>query len=248
MSDSEQRATPEPIFNMPPVVFNLLMAMLIVFVGSISFGAASFSWTLYYLGFIPARYALGPESAPLGWLGLIWPFFTHLFVHGGALHLLVNSVWLLAFGSALARRMGTWPFLGFYFACGIGGALLHLVLHFGEAIPVVGASGAISGCMGGAIRLMFSPSAQFFVVRGTALGQVAPIWDRRVLTFTTIWLVINYLFGSGIVPMPGAEGQSIAWEAHVGGYVSGLLLFSLFDRFSSGFDNMFRGFEEPPYR
>lgn len=248
MSDNEEAPRPEPVFNLPPAVFYLVAAQTLVFLICVIGGATVFNWIIFYLGFLPERYARGPSGAPFGLLGLIWPFFTHLFVHGGVMHLLFNSLWLMAMGTPLARRMGTWTFLAFYFSCGVGAALAHLGLHFGEAIPVVGASGAVSGCMGGAIRLMFAPTARYFIVSGVSLGRPASLFDRRVLTFSVVWLGLNYVFGTGLLPMPGAEGQAIAWEAHVGGYVTGLLLFSVFDRFSYGYRTMFEGFREPPHR
>jgi membrane associated rhomboid family serine protease len=153
------------------------------------------------------------------------------------MHLAVNSIWMLAMGSAVAKRIGDTRFYLFSLVCGVFAALAHLFSHYGEVAPVIGASGAISGQMAAAIRFVFS------VERGRTQRRVRQgrlhtvplksLWqtlqDPRVLAVLAIWLVTNVLSGLGVVPMDD-ESAVIAWEAHIGGFVAGLILFSLFDR------------------
>jgi membrane associated rhomboid family serine protease len=151
-------------------------------------------------------------------------------VHGNLTHLLVNSAWLLAFGSPVARRIGAVRFLLFFFLTGSIGALAYLLVNGGATIPVVGASGAISGLMGATFRFLFLGIAgEFGAPRGVPLMSLAEaLRDRRILLVVAVATLFNALqaWGAGII----TEGDGIAWEAHLGGFYSGLLLYGLFER------------------
>jgi membrane associated rhomboid family serine protease len=186
------------------------------------------------VAFIPARYAGYAAEIPGGEPAMAWSFLTHMFLHGDAVHLLFNVAWLLAFGGAIAKRIGGLRFLSFSALSGVAGAALFLVVNPGLPAPVVGASGAISGMMGGVMRYLFSALDDGGVaqlrddpqsVRLMPLAQT--LTDRRVLLATGLWLFMNvaavYGIGTG-----GASGP-IAWEAHIGGFIFGLLCFGWFD-------------------
>ncbi len=188
------------------------------------------------LGFIPARYdSTSLVAFPGGTIADVTSFVTHMFVHGDWVHLLINSAWLLAFGTPIAQRIGGVRFLLFSMVCGIAGALAFLALNPGLAAPMVGASGAVSGMLGGLLRFMFS-ALDYGGVSGLqgggrhvplmSLGQM--LRDRRAVLTITIWVALNFVFSLGIDGI--AEPGSIAWEAHLGGFFAGLLLFGLFDR------------------
>ena len=188
---------------------------------------------LLALAFIPARYSGAAAELPGGYVTAVTSFFTYMVVHAGWVHLVVNVLWMLAFGSAVARRVGNGKFLIFSVLCGVAGAATHLVCHFGEMAPVVGASAAISGQMAGALRFIFR-------VQPSAAGRAsdllsAPLMplghtvrDPRILFFLALWVVINAYFGLSAVRIAGQEG-GIAWEAHIGGFLFGLLTFGFFD-------------------
>ncbi|MGH6866367.1 MAG: rhomboid family intramembrane serine protease [Methyloceanibacter sp.] len=110
---------------------------------------------LLALAFIPARYSGAALELPGGYLTCVTSFVTYMVVHGGWVHLLVNVLWMLAFGTAVARRIGGRSFFVFSILCGIAGALTHLAFHYGAMAPVVGASAAVSGQMAGALRFIF---------------------------------------------------------------------------------------------
>ncbi len=222
----------EPVFNVPwSVTATLLLC------------AASFAWfsvsdnveAFYALAFVPARYLEGgSEVYPGGQVARLTSFVTYAFLHGGVTHILINAVWMLAFGSAVARRIGDRRFLLFFAACAAAGAGTHLAFHFGEEAPVVGASAAIAGLMAAALRFVFSPRRrETGESRELALAPLAPLGtlmrDPRMIFVTAIWLGLNFLFGTGLVSIPGAEGP-VAWEAHIGGFLYGLLFFAFFDR------------------
>jgi membrane associated rhomboid family serine protease len=229
----------ERAINAPTVVI-VLIAVFVIVQAVRSFLSPQMDFDLIVrFSFLPVRYdaaALNGEVLPGGLGADIWTFVTYAFLHGDWVHLLVNAVWLLAFGSAVAWRFGGARFLLFSLFCTIAGAATHLAFHFGEAVPVVGASAAISGHMAGAIRFVFQPGAPlgFFRIGGSAAFRVPAhplkeaLRDGRVLGFLVVWVVFNVVFGLGAIGLAG-EGQSVAWEAHFGGFLAGLLLFPLFD-------------------
>ena len=105
---------------------------------------------------------VSPSSRPvMPWraaFGLTVPLVSHMFLHGGFLHLTVNCLWFLAFGPIVARRYGTAMFLLFFFVCGVAGALTYLAFNWGSPEPVIGASGGISGLMAAGIRMLRWPN------------------------------------------------------------------------------------------
>jgi membrane associated rhomboid family serine protease len=161
---------------------------------------------------------------------------TYAFIHGDITHLGMNAVWFLPFGSAVARRFGTLRVLGFFVATAAAGALMHLVTHWGEVVPMIGASAAVSGFMAGAIRFAFQHGGPLTMFReGEPAAYFVPaaplssaLRDPRIVAFLLAWFGLNLLFGLIGVGSSGAE-QSIAWQAHIGGFVAGLVLFPLFD-------------------
>lgn len=230
----------EPIFNVPAVVIAVIAACVFVHLARVY--VLSDEEDIDFLvtfAFIPARYssasALGAEL-PGGWGADIWTFLTYAFIHGNATHLVVNSIWLLPFGSALARRLGTVRFLAFFAATAAAGAAFHLATNFGSEQPVIGASAAISGFMAASVRFAFQRGGPLDMLRGgdaesyrvPAVPLVVALRDTRIVVFLGAWFALNVLFGLGTVAMPGME-QAVAWQAHIGGFLAGLLLFALFD-------------------
>lgn len=168
--------------------------------------------------------------------GQLWTLFTYGLLHGSWLHLISNVVWLAAFGSPVSRRLGAGRFLLLMALSTVAGALLHWWSRELDVLPLVGASAGVSGATAAAIRFVFSPGVHFGglghdeVVRNIPAEPLGGLWrNSRALLFVVIWFVTNILFGAGLVPILGEE-TSIAWEAHIGGFLAGLLLFPLLDR------------------
>jgi membrane associated rhomboid family serine protease len=230
----------EPIFNVPAAVLAII-ALFVLVRGGEEFLLSNDDEIefLLYFAFIPARYdsSLLPSDAFPGGVGAdIWTFVTYAFIHGDAVHLTMNTLWFLPFGSAVARRFGTLRFFGFFIVTAAAGALLHLLTHGAEVVPMVGASAAVSGCMAGAIRFAFQQGGPLAMFRSDDGGAyrvpAAPLAvalrDPRILVFLLAWFGLNLVFGIGSLSLPGVA-QSIAWQAHIGGFIAGLVLFSLFD-------------------
>ena len=224
----------QPIFNVPGVVLALLVSFLVVHLLRWALPAEDSAWLTAALAFIPARETGLAEELPGGRIAMATSFLTHQFVHGDAAHLLINSAWLLAFGTPIARRTDIARFLFFFLLTGIAGALLYLAVNGGAMILVIGASGAISGLMGAAFRFLFSGMADGSPMRlarsrSTPLMSLADtLRDRRILMAIGGWTVLNVALAWGAAGLTEAAG--IAWEAHLGGFYAGLLLYGFFDR------------------
>jgi membrane associated rhomboid family serine protease len=189
-------------------------------------------------GFIPKRYdsSLLATPFPGGDGAEIWSFVTYSLLHANLSHLGFNVLWLLPFGSAVARRFGAARFFLFMAVTAVAGALAHLLTHQHELAPMIGASASVSGAMAAAIRFAFVPGGFLSFRRGDAdaasrvpaLPLLRSLRDPRVLGFLAVWFGVNIIFGVGSIAI-GADGASVAWQAHIGGFLAGLLLFSLFD-------------------
>jgi membrane associated rhomboid family serine protease len=221
----------QPIFNAPGVVVAVLGALVAVHLVRQMLSDAADDRLVELLAFIPARVGDGADAYAGGWWAGLAQFVTHMFVHGDAVHLGVNSAWLLAFGTPVARRIGTVRFLAFFLLCGIGGALFFLPFN---SAPMVGASGAISGLMGGALRFLFVPltDGDAEALAGKAphadiLSLYDTLTNRRILIGIAAWTLLNVLVALAAPTL--FEGRNIAWEAHLGGFFTGLLTFGLFE-------------------
>jgi membrane associated rhomboid family serine protease len=230
----------EPLFNIPPVIIAMLGLLAIVHAGrTLLLSDDQNIELLLAFAFIPARYdtavVLG-GALPGGFGAEIWTFVTYSLIHADWTHFGVNAVWLLPFGSALARRFGALRFLAFFGVTAAAGAGMHLATHAGAQYPMIGASAAISGAMAAAMRFAFQRGGPLHMLRGNdeqayrvpAIPLTGMLRDARVLIFLGVWFAINILFGYGSLPITGSD-QPIAWQAHIGGFLAGLLLFSWFD-------------------
>jgi membrane associated rhomboid family serine protease len=229
----------EPIFNIPTIVVALLAALVLLHVLRVYALPADYHQLfVWQTAFVPVRFTAGNLEAA-GWANgfWLWTFVSYALIHADFVHLGFNAVWLIAFGTAVARRFGAARFLILFALSAVAGALMHLLAHYGDLQPLVGASASISGTMGAAARFAFQTGGPLDPWR-TAEGvdgyrlPAEPLFKAlrnvRVLAFLGAWFGINLLFGLGSLPIIG-EDQSIAWEAHVGGFLTGLLLFAWLD-------------------
>ena len=199
----------EPFLNAPGTVVALIGAML-----------AAHLLRLYANVSIE-RYALTRANLDAGqWTGVI----SYQFVHASWAHLMMNSAFVLAFGTPVARYLGrglkgSAAFFGFFLICGATAALAYAgEANLGrEGWAIVGASGAASGLMGAAMR----------VYEGK--GQLGSLTGRLVIGMTMAWIVANGVLGLSNLT-PGAQGMPVAWQAHIFGYLAGLALIGVFGR------------------
>lgn len=222
-----------PVFNAPAVVVWLAAAFLAVHLVIGFAGDQLANRLLLMLAFIPVRFLEGGTALPGGDIALATQFVTYGFVHGDWMHLAMNSFWMLAFGSVAARRLGAARFLGFSALAAAVAASFSLAMSWGEELVLVGASGAIAGQMAIAVRLIFAHGGTLTTIMRRDVSKAAPeplfklFTNRSAVIFLAVWLTIDIVFaGSGML----SDGR-IAWEAHMGGFLTGLLTFSLFDRY-----------------
>jgi membrane associated rhomboid family serine protease len=214
-------ADDNPLRRTPWLTYAIMALCALTFAWQLTLGGDGFRRAVFAFGLIPAvlsgRAALPPElaliPAPL-------TVFTSMFLHGGIMHLLGNLLYLWIFSDNVEDRLGRLRFALFYLACGIGAALAQVLPEPGSKIPMIGASGAISGMLG-AYMIMY-PHAQVRVV--LPVFFVIQIVRLPALLVLGFWFLIQLL--SSLLAEPGTGG--VAFRAHIGGFLAGLVLLPVF--------------------
>lgn len=207
-----------------PSVVNwlLIAANVLVFLFEASLSTRQLNLLTRAFGLVPARLLADPGPAQ------VWTVFTSMFLHGGWWHLISNMWVLYIFGDNVEDRMGHLRYLLFYLLGGIGAAAAHVLVSPGSTVPTIGASGAISAVMGAYIVLF--PGAHVLTL---VPGFLMP-WFIEVpaLIFIGFWFISQLFNGLFALSIGGAVHTygGVAWWAHVGGFVAGLLLVRLFQR------------------
>jgi len=255
----------EPIFFMPMTVVALVAALVVFYALSINLSEGAQGFLVRDFAFSSGRFtvAIWPDrldallarvngdpnalaqaqmarellGVPSG--ALAWSFVTYALLHASWPHVILNAIWLVAFGPPIARRFGPSRFLAFFAFAAAAGALAQWAARPMDFSPMIGASAADSGLMGAVTRFIFQPGAPLGGLEPSPLGSdenadpAPPLRDllsqRRVVLFIVVWMATNFLFGAG-AQLLGASDAPVAWIAHAGGFVAGLLAFPLFDR------------------
>jgi membrane associated rhomboid family serine protease len=170
-------------------------------------------------GVVPREYAAGRDLPPQIPLPYWSTLFTSMFLHGGWMHLGGNMLYLWIFGDNIERALGHARYLAFYLICGIVAGVAHIWFSGGSGVPSVGASGAISGVLGGYL-VMFPRNR----VRVLTRGGVAHVPALVVLGF---WIVIQLISQAGSIAQT-SEGGGVAYMAHIGGFAAGVILVKIF--------------------
>jgi len=235
--DTRQDAPREPILTLPGALTAYVLLLAAIHL-RVLLPPELENWTVDAFGFIPKRYdsTLLAINFPGGAGAKVWTFVTYSLLHANLSHIGFNVLWLLPFGSALARRLGATRFFVFMAVTAAAGALAHLITHEHAVAPMIGASASVSGTMAAAIRFAFVQGSFLSFSRGDAdaaarvpaLSLTRALRNPRVLGFLAVWFGVNIIFGLGSIAI-GADGASVAWQAHIGGFLAGLVLFSLFD-------------------
>jgi membrane associated rhomboid family serine protease len=220
----------EPIFNIPVVLLFFIGIMVAIqLVRTFLLPPAWDDALIMSMAFIPVRYVHPLADQDLtGWLA--GPVGYSL-LHGGFLHLIFNCVWLAAFATPLAQRIGAARFVLLWITSAIFSAFFQAFITDFANVVLIGASGVVSATVGAACRFSLALSgtrAMRFARLAPRLGIFEALTYRPVVTFILLWALSNAL----VVWGAGAAGQgdaSIAWQAHVGGFLFGYLTFGLFD-------------------
>jgi len=207
----------------PLVTVALIGLCVLTFLWQVSLGDTDQARLVAGLGVIPAVLLGGAELPPL--LELVPAEFTvvtSMFLHGGWMHLIGNMLYLWIFGNNIEDAMGHGRFVVFYLLCGTAAALLQALQDPSSTIPMIGASGAISGVLGA--YLLLYPKARILVL--VFLGFFVTTLRLPALLVLGFWFVLQFLNASA-----AGTGGGVAWWAHIGGFVAGLgLILVLRDR------------------
>ena len=264
MDELEPGSRPrEPMFNVPAVILVLSVLLVAIYAAFAWASPALQDLVIRDFAFVPGRLTVSYwpaqaidlliraktdpaalQQAQAMWElramsggAMLWTLLTYAFLHGSWTHVLLNTIWLVAFGPPVARRFGTVRFLVFMAVAAVLSALAHWASAPMDFSPLIGASGSVSGLMGAATRFVFQPGAPLGPAsfRRRADAEAAPAATlREVLTeprariFLALWLATNFIFGAFAQTL-GLSDMPVAWVAHLGGFAAGLVLFPLFD-------------------
>ncbi|MDH4099841.1 MAG: rhomboid family intramembrane serine protease [Nitrospirota bacterium] len=210
-----------PTERFPVVTVALLAVNIIIYAAQFLLGPES-RLVVFSLGAVPYEITHGVSVYRPLYVPTSLTLITSMFIHGGFLHLAGNMLYLWIFGNNVEDRMGRWRFMAFYLVCGLAAVFAHIIISPDSRMPMVGASGAISGILGA--YLILFPRAKvltvipiFFMVRVVHLPAVFLIG---------FWILLQVI--NGIVSLKAQGG--VAWFAHIGGFIAGLALVKLFAR------------------
>jgi membrane associated rhomboid family serine protease len=212
-----------PSSRPPYVNYYLIAVCVLIFLWELSLGP-NLAWVAGVLGFVPARFlsSLGQGAAP--WPVVVIPLFSSLFLHAGWLHLIGNLWFLYVFGDNVEDILGPDRYLVFYLACGVGANLIYLMFAPLSTVPLIGASGAIAGVMGAYFYLF--PGARVLTL---FLIVFIPIFlELPAYFFLGLWFLLQFLYGTfSLGAGLGTGTGGVAWWAHVGGFLVGILFLYL---------------------
>lgn len=212
-----------PSSRRPLVTYTLIALNILFFLLALATGPLMPQFITTF-GFIPARFFAIWEAHPEHYGALYLPLLTTMFLHGSWLHLIANMWTLFIFGDNVEDRLGHFRYLFFYLACGVAGTMLHAALAPTSWVPLVGASGAIAGVMGAYFLLFRRAMVLVFI----PFFFVAPIVEVPAYVFLGVWFLLQFFSGAFSILGPrAAQTGGIAFWAHVGGFVAGVVLIFL---------------------
>lgn len=213
-----------PSRTVPLVTWSLIAVNALIFLYEVSLPPEELERLIQLFGMVPARYSHPEWALPLGFpIESYLPFLTSMFLHGGWSHVIGNMWTLWIFGDNVEDRIGRWRFLLFYILTGLAAGVTHWFMDPDSTVPVVGASGAIAGVLG----------AYFVLFPRSQIIAVFPIFfypfffELPAVTYLFFWFLSQVV--SGTLAGLGPENVGgVAWWAHVGGFIAGIVLLPVF--------------------
>lgn len=175
---------------------------------------------MFIYGLVPARYTVPEIAAHFDIIQQIFALFSFMFLHGGFWHIIGNMWFLYIFGDNVEDRLGHLRYLAFYLLCGWASGLTHLIFNWHSQVPTIGASGAISGIMGA--YLILHPRSR--VLTMIPIIFIPYFVEIPAAFFIGIWFLFQFLSAA----LSDAQATGIAWWAHIGGFISGIVFLKLF--------------------
>jgi len=215
--------TPTKKFPLITVILIALNSM--IFLYQVSLGER-FNEFIYSMGLLPFEITHHIDILPTGPSPIYLTIFSSMFMHGSVVHLLGNMLFLWIFGNNVEDYLGRKKFLFFYLICGISAAFTQILFNSDSTVPMVGASGAIAGVLGA--YMVLYPRAKITTV-------IIIIFFIRLIKLPAIvvlgfWIVYQFLYGISSLAATTGEG-GVAWFAHIGGFICGIILIKLFKPF-----------------
>ena len=226
----------EPVFLLPGDVTAVIGVLAAIHLAStLVLNQAGQLQLVFWFAFQPLRIIAGLDDPSLA-VPLIWTPFSHALLHAGWEHLVVNAAWFAIFATPVSRRYGAGPMLAIFFLSAAAGAALFAATTLYSGAYLVGASGGVAGLTGAAMRFIFQPVivAQHpetgeRVIVGRRLAGFGDLWrDSRARFFILIWVALNAAVP--LLPLLTGMQVSVAWQAHLGGFLAGILMVGLFER------------------
>jgi membrane associated rhomboid family serine protease len=214
-----------PSQSFPAVTVVLITLNVLAFLYELSLGKALDVFIMQY-GAVPLRFVLAGQMEEVSTFERFLPIFTSMFLHGGWLHLGGNMLYLWIFGDNVEDRLGPVRFLVFYLACGLAAALTQIYINPTSKIPMVGASGAVAGVLG-AYLVLFPHARVLALIPIVFFFQIV---ELPALLFLGFWFLMQFLNGAISITAANYATGGVAWWAHIGGFVSGVVLGYLFPK------------------
>lgn len=212
-----------PRVHRPVMTIALMVANTVVFLYQQSLDRLQGEMFYHFWGVIPARLFHPEWTAWQYYPESVLYVLSYMFLHAGWWHYLLNMLVLWIFSDNIEDVMGPWRFLVFYVICGVGALALHVVFFPSSTVPILGASGAIAGVMG-AYFLLYPHSRILVLIPIIIIPYFVNV---PALVFLGLWFLIQVISGISTLANPG-EGGGIAWWAHAGGFLAGMLLLPIF--------------------
>jgi membrane associated rhomboid family serine protease len=209
-----------PSRNVPVINNTLIGINVVVFVLEVLQGPAGDRF-IYTYGLVPARYTIDHIANHFSQFHQIFAWLSFMFLHGGIWHLLSNMWFLHIFGDNVEDRLGPARYLLFYLSCGLVSGLSHFVLNLHSTAPVIGASGAVAGVMGG--YFLLHPKSKILTL--VPIIIIPFFFEIPAFFFLGLWFFLQFINAAA---SSGAAG-GVAWWAHIGGFVFGMIFLKLFD-------------------
>ena len=212
-----------PTSSRPIVSYSIVFFCAIIFLAQLGLNEVELKEFTYSYGLIPSV-LVGIDQLPdnLNKISPVGTIFTSMFMHGGWMHLIGNMLYLWIFADNIEDDLGTLNFVIFYFACGVGAAMSQVIVDINSQIPMIGASGAIGGVLG-AYLINYPNTRVLVLIPFGFFSQLLKIRALYVLGFWFILQFVNSFFSS-------SSGGGVAYAAHIGGFISGVILILFFNR------------------
>ena len=216
-----------PTNSRPIVSYGIIGFCVLIFIAQLGLSEVELRDFTYSYGLIPSV-LLGIDQLPsdLYKISPVGTIFTSMFMHGGWMHLIGNMLYLWIFADNIEDDLGTLNFVIFYFVCGVGAAMSQVLMDTNSQIPMIGASGAIGGVLGA--YLINYPNAKVLVL--IPFGFFSQLIKIRALYVLGFWFILQFINSF----LSSSSVGGVAYAAHIGGFISGVILILFFNKKGTG--------------